>query len=102
MKGKGRIAAWYVSKFNFSNRQATTPDLVLRSRFANDAGMPAEKQHPHVLKYSIASHLVSANINLALVKQQLGHKSIGSTIRYVTMSDQQASKATANALMKIF
>jgi hypothetical protein len=65
MKEKGRIAAWYVSKFNFSNRQATTSDLVLRSRFANDAGMPAEKQHPHVLKHSIASHLVSANINLA-------------------------------------
>jgi hypothetical protein len=45
---------------------------------------------------------VSANVNLALVKQQLGHKSIGSTIRYVSMSDQQASKATASALMTIF
>jgi type 1 fimbriae regulatory protein FimB len=69
---------------------------------ASEAGLPAEKQHPHVLKHSIASHLVSANVNLALVKQQLGHKSLGSTIRYVTMSDQQASKATANALMTIF
>jgi type 1 fimbriae regulatory protein FimB len=69
---------------------------------ASEAGMPIGKQHPHVLKHSIASHLVAANVNLALVKQQLGHKSIGSTIRYVTMSDQQASKATANALMKIY
>ena len=69
---------------------------------ASEAGLPAEKQHPHVLKHSIASHLVSANVNLALVKQQLGHKSIGSTIRYVTMSDQQASKATASALMTIY
>ena len=69
---------------------------------ASEAGLPAEKQHPHVLKHSIASHLVSANVNLGLVKQQLGHKSIGSTIRYVTMSDQQASKATASALMTIY
>jgi type 1 fimbriae regulatory protein FimB len=69
---------------------------------AGEAGLPAEKQHPHVLKHSIATHLVSANVNLALVKQQLGHKSIGSTIRYVTMSDQQASKATTSALMRIF
>ena len=69
---------------------------------ANEAGLPAEKQHPHALKHSIASHLVSANVNLALVKQQLGHKSIGSTMRYITTSDQQASKATASALMKIF
>ena len=69
---------------------------------ASEAGLPAEKQHPHALKHSIASHLVSANVNLALVKQQLGHKSIGSTMRYITTSDQQASKATASALMKIF
>ena len=43
-----------------------------------------------------------AKVNLALVKQQLGHKSIGSTMRYVTMSDQQASKATASALMRVY
>src|ERR1700690_2495065 len=35
------------------------------------AGLPSEKRHPHALKHSIASHLVSANVNLALVKQQL-------------------------------
>ena len=69
---------------------------------AAQAGLPAEKQHPHALKHSIASHLVSANVNLALVKQQLGHKSIGSTMRYVSISDQQASKATASALMEIY
>ncbi len=69
---------------------------------ACQAGLPPEKQHPHALKHSIASHLVSANVNLALVKQQLGHKSINSTLRYVTTTDHQASKATATALMKIF
>jgi type 1 fimbriae regulatory protein FimB len=69
---------------------------------AGEAGLPAEKRHPHALKHSLASHLVSANVNLALVKQQLGHKSIGSTMRYVTTTDHQASKATATALMAIF
>jgi integrase len=69
---------------------------------ASEAGLPAEKRHPHSLKHSIASHLVSANVNLALVKQQLGHKSINSTLRYVTTTDQQASKATTTALMKIY
>src|SRR5215831_8860668 len=28
---------------------------------AGEAGLPAEKRHPHALKHSIASHLVSAN-----------------------------------------
>jgi integrase len=69
---------------------------------AAEAGVATVKQHPHVLKHSIASHLVSANVNLALVKQQLGHKSIGSTMRYVALTDRQASKATGAALMKIY
>lgn len=69
---------------------------------ATGAGLPAGKRHPHALKHSLASHLVSANVNLALVKQQLGHKSISSTMRYVRTSDQQASKATVSALMTIF
>jgi integrase len=69
---------------------------------AAEAGVSGEKQHPHALKHSIASHLVSANVNLALIKQQLGHKSISSTMRYITTSDQQASKAAAIALMKIY
>ena len=32
------------------------------------AGLPVEKRHPHVLKHSLASHLVAGNVNLALVK----------------------------------
>ena len=69
---------------------------------AEDAGLPPEKRHPHVLKHSIASHLILANVNLALVKQALGHKSINSTMRYIATSDKQASQATATALMSIF
>jgi type 1 fimbriae regulatory protein FimB len=69
---------------------------------AAESGLPVEKRHPHVLKHSLASHLVSANVNLAVVKQQLGHKSIGSTMRYVAVSDQEASTKTLFALMKVF
>ncbi len=69
---------------------------------ASDAGLAPEKSHPHVLKHSLATHLVSANLNLAFVKQQLGHKAIGSTMKYVTISDQQASTETLKALMTIF
>ena len=69
---------------------------------AQAAGLPSEKQHPHALKHSLAKHLVKANVNIALVKQQLGHKSIGSTMRYVGISDQEASKAASTALMAIF
>jgi hypothetical protein len=36
------------------------------------------------------------------VKHQLGHKSISSTMRYVSTSDQQASRAATSALMQIY
>jgi len=69
---------------------------------AQAAGLPAQKRHPHVLKHSLASHLVAGNVNLALVRQCLGHRAIGSTIKYVAVSDAQASEAAQAALMRLY
>ena len=69
---------------------------------AETAGLPIEKRHPHVLKHSLASHLVAGNVNLALVRQALGHKSIGSTMQYVGVSDCQAAEAAQAALMRLY
>jgi type 1 fimbriae regulatory protein FimB len=69
---------------------------------AEAAGLPAEKRHPHVLKHSLASHLVAENVNLALVRQALGHRSITSTMQYVGTSDAQAAEAAQAALMAAF
>jgi type 1 fimbriae regulatory protein FimB len=69
---------------------------------AEIAGLPVEKRHPHVLKHSLASHLVSGNANLALIRQALGHRSIGSTMAYVGTSDGQAAEALQRALMGLF
>ena len=69
---------------------------------ADAAGLPAEKSHPHVLKHSLASHLVASNVNLALVKQALGHRSISSTMVYVGTTDAQAAEAVQAALMAAF
>jgi site-specific recombinase XerD len=69
---------------------------------AEAAGLPPEKRHPHALKHSLASHLVAGNVNLALVKQCLGHKAIGSTMKYVAVSDRQASQAAQSALMGLY
>lgn len=69
---------------------------------AEAAGLPPEKRHPHVLKHSLASHLVAGNVNLALVKQALGHRSITSTMQYVGTSDGQAAEAAQAALMRLY
>jgi site-specific recombinase XerD len=69
---------------------------------AESAGLPVVKRHPHVLKHSLASHLIAGNVNLALVKQALGHRSISSTMIYVGTSDAQAAEAVQAALMGVF
>jgi type 1 fimbriae regulatory protein FimB len=69
---------------------------------AESVGLPTDKRHPHVLKHSLASHLVAGNVNLALVKQALDHRAISSTMIYVGTSDLQASEAAAEAMMAMY
>jgi type 1 fimbriae regulatory protein FimB len=69
---------------------------------AETAGLAPEKRHPHVLKHSLASHLVAGNVNLALIRQALGHRSITSTMQYVGTSDGQAAEAAQAAMMKLY
>jgi type 1 fimbriae regulatory protein FimB len=66
------------------------------------ACLPPEKRHPHVLKHSLASHLVAGNVNLALIRQALGHRSINSTMQYIGTSDGQAAVAAQAALMRLY
>jgi site-specific recombinase XerD len=69
---------------------------------AATAALPLEKRHPHVLKHSLASHLVAGNVNLALIRQALGHRSINSTMQYVGTSDGQAAEAAQAAMMRLY
>lgn len=69
---------------------------------AEAAGVAAPSRHPHCLKHSLATHLIAGNVNLALVKQALGHRLISGTMQYVSVSDRQASEAAQSALMGLF
>src|SRR5208283_2812597 len=71
-------------------------------KVAEAAGLSAEKRHPHVLKHSLASHLVAGNANLALIRLALGHRSIGSTMQYIGTTDAQSAEALQKALMGLF
>jgi len=68
---------------------------------AERAGLPADKRHPHVLKHSLGVALVEANVNLAVIKQALGHKSIASTSIYTVPTDEMAGKAVVAALASL-
>ena len=66
------------------------------------ADFPLEKRHPHCLKHSLATHFVAGNVNLALVRQCLGHKAISSAMRYVSVGDRQAAEVAQAAVMSLY
>jgi type 1 fimbriae regulatory protein FimB len=93
------------SKFVFVSQKS---GHIHRSQFyrifadaAERAGLPADKRHPHVLKHSLGVALVEANVNLAVIKQALGHKSIASTAVYTVPTDEMAGKAVVAALASL-
>jgi integrase len=93
------------SKFVFVSQKS---GRVHRSQFyrvfsaaAEKAGLPADKRHPHVLKHSLGVALVEANVNLAVIKQALGHKSIASTSIYTVPTDETAGRAVVAALASL-
>ena len=54
------------------------------------------------MKHSLATHLISQNVDLGWVKQCLGHKAIGSTMKYVAVTDAKAAEGAQAALMRMF
>ena len=68
------------------------------AELAEQSGLPEGRRHFHQLKHSLAVALVEQNVNLANIKQALGHKSIASTAVYAVPSDQTAGKAVVSAL----
>ena len=69
---------------------------------AEAAGLPRGKRNPHLVKHSLASHLVAAGTNLAFIRQSLGHMSASSTARYCHVTDAQAALEARKALATTF
>jgi site-specific recombinase XerD len=73
---------------------------VLMKRYAERAGIPASKRHFHVLKHSIATHLLDAGADLRLVQDWIGHASIRNTVVYAQLMsrrrDEEARKVLAS------
>lgn len=65
------------------------------------AGLPEDRRFIHVLKHSRASHLVG-KMDVALVRQAMGHKSLSSTMVYAHTRDEDAAREARRVTMQIF
>jgi type 1 fimbriae regulatory protein FimB len=68
---------------------------------AERAGISKGKRFVHILKHSRASHLVGS-MDIALLRQLLGHRNIQNTMIYAHANDKQASAAAMAAEMTAF
>ena len=56
------------------------------------AKLPAIKCHFHVLKHSVATHLLGAGVKLEIVHQWLGHTALKNTAHYIFLASPQRNQ----------
>lgn len=103
------LAAWLKERksdsiFLFTSQKGSGLDSDSVSRVARQymrqVGIPAKLAHHHSLKHAIASLMIRSGKGLELVKQQLGHRAISSTIHYVHTTDSEATAAAQDAIQQ--
>ncbi len=71
-------------------RPLSASTVYLRFRqYARRAGLPDRLQHPHVLRHSIAVHLMNAGWDASDVQDWLGHRDIQSTMVYAVVTTRR-------------
>jgi len=58
---------------------------VLMKDYGEEAAIPKDKRHFHVLKHSIATHLLDAGAELRFLQDWLGHSNIQNTVIYTAL-----------------
>ena len=101
LREHGNHPSAYVFVSQKSGRVNRSQFYRIFSTAAEAAGLPADKWHPHCLKHALGFSLVAADMNLAKIKQALGHKNIASTVIYTVPTDEQVGKEVARALASL-
>lgn len=87
-----RLRVRTVQKELFLSQKGTpiTPTQVYRlfREYARKAKFPKDKQHPHVLRHSIAVHMAEGGFDLYSVKEHLRHKKIDNTLVYFQITNK--------------
>jgi len=75
----------------------------LIQQYGRKAGIPGGKLKFHILKHSIATHLLDAGMDISFVQDWIGHANIRNTMIYARLTsaarDSRARKAFASHLV---
>jgi integrase len=87
-----------------SNRGTPIQRVMLHyliKHYGEMAKLPEEKRHFHVLRHSIATHLLDAGQELRFVQDWLGHSNIQNTVIYTYLSSATREQKARAAFMKL-
>jgi len=74
---------------------------VLMKGYAEEAAIPKDKRHFHVLKHTIATHLLDAGGDLRFVQDWLGHANIQNTVIYTALVSRSRDETARRVFMKM-
>ena len=74
---------------------------VLMKRYGDEAKIPRERCHFHVLKHSIATHLFDTDADLRFLQDWLGHANIQNTVIYAALVSHSREKKAREYFMKL-
>lgn len=88
-----------VGRQHGSRAISTSLIYQLFRKYSESAEIPADRRHPHVLRHSIAVHLMNAGWDAADVQDWLGHRDIASTMIYATVTNKRREAKYEEALL---
>lgn len=89
----------FLSRNNTPVHRRTLDDLM--KKYGQLANLPPDKQHFHVLKHSIATHLLEVSGDLRFVQDWLGHSNIQNTIIYSYLTSTTRDQKARTLFMKM-
>jgi site-specific recombinase XerD len=73
----------------------------LMKGYGEKAKLPEDRRHFHVLKHSIATHLLNAEAELRFVQDWLGHAHIQNTVIYTFLASAQREQKARKVFLKL-
>jgi type 1 fimbriae regulatory protein FimB len=74
---------------------------VLMKGYGDEAAIPKDKRHFHVLKHSIATHLLDAGAELRFLQDWLGHSNIQNTVIYTALVSTSREQKARQYFLKL-